>query len=285
MTTPGTTYQLSAPTDAGIDNLRRLKLNTELGFEAAPEELAIFGEVAASAHAPLYDGDDRLNIAATDSAFREKSMAMILAYVDRVRDLPNIKKINMHPAPRQWLYEGQSGGRQGDYGLLIEGIRRVADYAARSGLDVVLENNTFRWEGVSDETPYDEVDWSNMTISFGSAPEEWIQICLDVERPNVGLCLDSSHACTYAHTLSDHGSRADTVMKYLSRPDLVRHVHWNDNYLYDVRGRVDSHALLGKGSLPIEMHRAIKGLDATLNIEHFYSIDELEEDLEFIAGL
>ena len=74
-------------------------------------------------------------------------------------------------------------------------------------------------------------------------------------------------------------------MGFLARPDLIRHVHWNDNYLHDPRGRVDSHALIGKGSLPKEMHRAIKTLDAMLHIEHFYTIEGLEEELEYIAQL
>ena len=74
-------------------------------------------------------------------------------------------------------------------------------------------------------------------------------------------------------------------MSFVSRPELIKHVHWNDNYLYDTRGRTDSHALLGKGTLPLDLHRAIKSLDATIVIEHFYSVGELEEELEFIAAL
>ena len=40
------------------------------------------------------------------------------------------------------------------------------------------------------------------------------------------------------------------MLAFLSRPDLIRHVHWNDNYLYDFRGRKDSHAALDHGTLP-----------------------------------
>ncbi len=74
-------------------------------------------------------------------------------------------------------------------------------------------------------------------------------------------------------------------MSFLSIPELIKHVHWNDNYLYEARGRNDSHALLGKGTLPLEMHKAIKSLEATILLEHFYSIEELEKELEFIASL
>ena len=62
-------------------------------------------------------------------------------------------------------------------------------------------------------------------------------------------------------------------------------MHWNDNYLYDTRGRNDSHAVLGRGTLPLDMHRAIKSLDATIVIEHFYSVEDLEEELDFIERL
>jgi sugar phosphate isomerase/epimerase len=268
-----------------VENLKRLGLFTELGMVTNRDELSALSDLAISAHAPLYRGEIRLNIAATDDEFRQMSFHDILGYIDLVKDMPKMKKINMHPSPKQWLYETQTGGRQGDYGLMIEGIRRIADHCAESGLDVVLENNSSRWTGVPDDLPADQVDWANMTLAFGSSPEEWIQVCEDVDRPNVFLCLDSSHACTYAHTIVDPELRAEAVMAYLARPDLIDHVHWNDNYLYDTRGREDSHAVLGKGTLPVEMHRGIKALDATLMIEHFYTIEELEQELEYVEGL
>ena len=55
---------------------------------------------------------------------------------------------------------------------------------------------------------------------------------------------------------------------------------------YDAFGTVgNDYANVGQGSLPIEMHRAIKGLDATLLLEHYYSIEELEEELEYIPPI
>ena len=285
MNTVGTKYPLSAPAEAGSDNLRRLGLNTELGYESLDEEIAAFGDIAVSGHTPLYDGEIRLNIAATDADFQRMSIDKMLAYTDRVKDLPRFKQLNIHPAPKQWVSETQASSHEGDYGLMMDAIREIADYAARWGLELVLENNTNRWTGIADDLPPNEVDWGDKTIMFGSGPEEWIQICEEADRPNVALCLDSSHACTYAHTFSDHEQRVAVVMKYVSRPELLKHVHWNDNYLYDARGRNDSHAVLGKGTLPVELHRAIKGLDATLMIEHFYTIEELEEELGYISRL
>jgi hypothetical protein len=42
---------------------------------------------------------------------------------------------------------------------------------------------------------------------------------------------------------------------------------------------------IGKGTLPFEFHRKIKRLDATLLLEHFYTIEELEEELVYIDRL
>ena len=269
----------------GLDELKRLNLNTEAGAARDVQEMRVFAEVLVSAHAPVNKDALRLNIGATEDDFREMSIREILSYVDMVRELPRLKQVNMHPAPKQWLDETQTGGRQGDYDRMIDAIRQIADYAAKWGLEIVLENNNAYWTGIDDDVPADQVSWSNRNQSFGSAPEEWIKICEDVALPNVSLCLDSSHVCTYAHTFADADRRAEVAMKFVSRPELIKHVHWNDNYLYDARGRNDSHALIGKGSLPVELHQAIKGLDATLLLEHFYTIEELEEELEYIDSL
>ena len=75
------------------------------------------------------------------------------------------------------------------------------------------------------------------------------------------------------------------MLALLAKPHLIRHVHWSDNQLNDSRGRTDSHALVGKGSLPIELHHGIKYLNATLLLEHFYFVEELEQELEFFDSL
>lgn len=280
----GTVYPLSAPMGAGLEVLSRLGLNCEASMANSIDDAGEFSEVLISAHAPLTAGELRLNFGATDDGFREQSIAHVIDYIDKAHRYPHVRQVNMHPSPKQWLDEAQTAGREGDYNRMIDGIRRIADHAAASGIEIVLENNNIYWPGVPDDALYGDMDWSGRNISFGSAPDEWIAICEDVSRPNVALCLDSSHACTYAHSLPQE-ERAEAVMGFLAKPELIRHVHWNDNYLYDLRGRNDSHAVLSKGSMPLEMHRAIKGLDATLLIEHFYSVEELEEELDFIASL
>ena len=278
-------HPLGAPMKAGIDNLKRLGLNTESSANADLEEARQFSDVIVSTHAPWTVDGMRLNYAATDEAFRRRSLDIILRHIDDSRTYPNLKQVNIHPPPKQWLDDEQTEGREGDYNLMIDAMRQVADYAAGVGVEIVVENLIFYYTDIPEDTSPDQIDWSSRNLAFGAEPQEWLQICEDVDRPNLALCLDSSHACTYAHTIADPDRRAAAVMEFVSRPELIKHVHWNDNYLYDIRGRDDSHAVLGKGSMPTDLHRAIKGLNATLFLEHFYSIEELEEELDFIDRL
>ena len=277
-------HPLSAPVESGLHNLERLGLKAEASMGDDIQGIQEYAGVLISAHAPVTIGALRLNYGATDESFRNKSIAHIIDYIDKARQYPNVRQINMHPGPRQWLNEEQTEGREGDYDLMIEGIRQIAAHADRFGLEIVLENNNAYWTGVPHGTALEDVDWSHRNISFGSSPEEWIQICEDTDRDNVALCLDSSHTCTYAHT-HDPSERVDVVMRFLAKPHLIRHVHWSDNHLYDLKGRNDAHAVLGKGSLPIELHRGIRDLDATILLEHFYTTEELEGELEFISAL
>ena len=75
------------------------------------------------------------------------------------------------------------------------------------------------------------------------------------------------------------------MFSFLQRPDLIRHVHWSDNYPYDVRGRSDSHEILGRGDEPIEFHKTVKELDALILLETNCTVEELEEQLGFIDKL
>lgn len=281
----GTKYPIAVRMEAGRDVLERLRLTCESKIDQSIDDMSRMSDLMTSAHAPTMKAGARLNVGATDEEFRQDSIQEMLTFIDTAARFSRVKKVNMHPGPKQWPDELQTAGRYGDYGFQIDAIRQIGDYAAAKGLELVLENNNANFADVPDDLPTEEIDWSERKQSFGASSEEWMQIGVDVDRSNVGLCLDTSHTCTYAHTFADPNRREDIVMAFVSRPDLIKHVHWNDNYLYDTRGRTDSHALLGKGTLPVDLHRVIKSLDATIVIEHFYSVDELEEELEFIVGL
>ncbi len=276
---------LSAPVKAGLDVLDRLGLTAESSMEDSLDDIEDFADVLISAHAPAMIGDLRLNVAATDDDFRRESIDHLKAFVDQASGFPNVRQVNIHFAPRLWVDETQTRGQRGDYERLIDGAREIAAFADGHDIEIVMENATMKWFGVDDDTPADAVDWTDRNKYFGMSPEEWMQICEDVDRHNVGLCLDSSHVCTYAQSFADHSRRAEVAMAYVSRPELIRHVHWSDNYLYDPRGREDSHLSVGRGTLPTDLHRAIKRLDATLLLEHFYTAEELEEELAYIDGL
>ena len=281
----GTKYPLAVPMEAGRQTITRLGLTTESKIGQSVLDMRALSDLMSSAHAPTEKDGLKLNVGATDEDFREESIAEMFQFVELVRQFPRVKKVNMHPGARRRNDPEQTRGRCGEYGLQIDGIRLVADYAAARGLELVIENTNASFVGVPDETPADEIDWAKMNLSFGASPDEWMQIALDVDRPNVGLCLDSSHICTYAQTFADHERRREVVMAFVSRPELIRHVHWSDNYLYDTRGRLDSHEILGRGTLPLDVHRAIKSLDATIVIEHFYTVEDLEQELDFIERL
>jgi len=278
-------YPLSGIPSTGIDNLKRLNLSVEVGGSLDTEDIKLFADIAISGHAPKHVDDLLMNIATPEDDFREESIEALLRYIDMARGFPKLEQVNIHPPLKRWVDEAQTRGANGEYDLLIDSCRRLADYAASIGIEIVLENYIASWGDVPDDVPADEIDWSSRNEAFGVTPGEWIQICEDVARPNFALCLDSSHASTYAHTIADVERREEAVMAFVAKPDLIHHVHWSDNYLYDARGREDSHALIGKGSLPVELHRAIKELDATILIEHFYGIEELEQELEYIEAL
>ncbi len=277
-------HQLGVTASAGVETLNRFGLNTEASMAEDIDEMAEYSDILVSAHAPAIVGDMRLNIAATDESFRKKSIEEIVDYIGRAAEYPNVKQINMHFAPKRWNGLSQSEGCEGTYDLLIDGIRQVAAFCDSRDIELVLENNNSYWTDDIIDTSHDQVDWSGRNEYFGMSPEEWQQVAVDVDRHNVGLCLDSSHVVTYAHRFPEE-QREERVLAFLSRPELIRHVHWNDNYLYDGRGRVDSHAPLNRGTLPTEMHRRIKYLDAKLLMEHFYDADVLEEELAFIDSL
>ena len=281
----GIKHPLSAPVRSGLETLESLGLLAESSMRDEIRLLDDYADVLISAHAPATAPDgSRLNIAATDNDFREMSIGIITKFIDEACRYPNLKQVNVHFAPRQWIDETQTAGQEGDYDHLIDGVRRIAAHADRQDIEVVMENGILHWKDVDESVEPETRDMTTRNRYFGSAPEQWIEVCEDVDRDNVGLCLDSSHACTYAQTFPD-SQREERVLAFLKRPELIRHVHWSDNYLYDKRGRNDSHLSVGKGTLPREMHRRIKRLDATILLEHFYTVQELKEELEYIDSL
>ena len=278
---------LSAPVSIGEEHLRRLGLTTEVGTDLKDEKLKTIADLVISAHAPwhLVPGKVRSNIAATDDEHRRASIEQVAQYIRELHKFPRVKKVVMHPGAKQIFRPEQEVGQWGTYERLIEAIQELGDVASACGLKLVMENNLAFWETVPEETPPEEADRSQENDFFGTTPEEWFRICEDVGRPSVLLCLDSSHSSAYGHLFSDYGKRLDIMMAYMAKPEYIDHVHWSDGYLYDVRGRKDCHLSVGKGTIPKAFHQEVKRLKATLLLEHFHSIAELEEELAFVAAL
>jgi len=273
-------------TKAGVEQLRRLNMTTEIKGHLNMEAWQPFRELVASAHVPhIFPDGSRVNIATPDDAFRQHSLNHTITYIQAVSQFPNIKKITMHTAPKRWITKHQVAGQHGDYELMIEGIRQIAYEVAEHNLMLVIENNNTYWDDVPDDVSAADADLSNANCHFGSAPDEWLRIHEDAASPEVYLCFDPSHACTYCQTLLTNEGRVDAMMAFLSEPDYINHVHWNDNYLFDPRGRQDSHLCIGQGTIPHEFHAEVKKLNATLFLEHFYSVEVLEEELHYIESL
>jgi len=276
---------LSGVTKAGAEDLRRLGLLTEIGQKIHLDEASALGGRVASGHAPFGIEGMRLNIAAVDDPFREMSIKMVTDYIESAAAVPSLRKVNIHAAPRRWHREAQTSGREGSYDRLIDALRRIGAAARRHGIEIVVENNRAYWEGVAESTLLEEVDRDAQDVYFCTAPEEWIRACEDVAMENVRLCLDTSHACTYAQTFPEGEERWAAMDAFLARPELVSHVHWNGNFIDENRGRDDSHLGVGKGTLGSEFHRKIKSHGATKLLEHWHGLDALEEELEYILGL
>ena len=281
---PKTKRPLSGHGKAGAEQLTRLGLNTELPTSLETAGLDGLADLATSAHAPFSRDGARLNIACPNGERRRFSRETIRQYIEQAARFPNVKLIVCHAAPKVW-YARKDGALQqtGEYALLIEGLRELADAAATHGLDLVMENNRAYYH---DEFPLGpgRADGPSDNFYIGTAPEEWRLIARDVDRDNFGLCLDTSHASTFCH-LFPADERAAVLMRYLAEPELIRHVHWSDSLLHDEAGRKDMHLCVGEGTLPAAAHRAILDLDATILLEHFYDVPRLEKELEFISRL
>ena len=223
-------------------------------------------------------------LARTTGTVRFEDMIDGETYIEEaVERFPKLQKVNMHCSPKRWASDTRP--LKGDYDRLIDAVRRLSEVAAKHKIELMLENNRAYWEDVPDDLAADQVDRDAQNEYFGVEPEEWRQIQKDVDRSNVFLCLDPSHACTYAQVFVEHGKREAVMMAYLDAGDMLQHFHWNGNDLFSPVGRQDSHMCIGTDTLPEEFHRRIKGWKATLLLEHFYSVEELETELAYIQQL
>lgn len=279
---------------AGAEEIKKRGLFVELGSARLPENAP--GELkplARTAHAPFgfsagWARSGRLNIAATDGAWRKESMLCLEHYLASAAKVPAIKLVNMHAAPRLWREQDDKSAPRpvGEYSILIESLRSLAAFAKNLGLTITVENNRAYWDAVPQDQRFLDVPRSAVREYFGTTSSEWIQIWRDVDRDNLFLCLDTSHATTAVHRYEDKDERRAALNAYISEPRALKHIHWNDNDPWDVAGREDRHLDVGTSGLGDEFNDAIRRLEGVTHLlEHFHSLPALDGELRYIADL
>lgn len=242
-----------------------------------------------SAHAPFmldFAGRrTRVNIAALDRAWRDASMRAVEEYFAAAARYDSIRLVVMHTAPRVWCDDGDGSAPRivSDYALLVESLRRLADIARCFSLSLAVENNRAYWDG--DVARFPRGADPHGREYFGTSPEEWLAIRRDVARDNLHLCLDTSHATTYAQCF-EPAERQRVMRLFLAEPPAICHIHWNDNDLLHPSGRQDLHLPLGRGTIGDDLHSAISALPGvTRLLEHFYGMETLDDELAYISRL
>ena len=247
-----------------------------------PEGLGPFENLAAlirTVHLP-WEREGRIHLADPEPEAREADLTFLKRIVARARPVAPSRYV-IHPLGlRQW-----AGRRPGERDILLHMLRRLADETRpdRTG-PLVIENNRTYWNGIPDTVPVEEADRSQVNRCFGDTPAEWAQLQAEVDRDDVLLCLDLSHATTSAHLLPEGTAREECLRDFLLPRERIVHVHWSDNYLQDSRGRADSHLYPGRGTLPRWFQREVYRLPATFMFEVSPEPQEVLRMLEFVRS-
>lgn len=257
------------------------------GTEKVVEQVSPVADLVYAVHMPFNEAPlGRLNYAATDADYRRRALDRIKQCLQAAPgSFPNAEIAVIHGAPSRWVLHEHAGAREGDYDLFIQGLRDLADCAADAGLLLVLENNNCYWYNSRLEYTWQDGESRPDLRYYGCTPEHWLKSWEDAAHGNLKLCLDTAHACTYAHTIDDHADRAQAILSYFDRPEAVAHVHWNGHLAFEPEGRLDGHLPVGDGTIPVEVHRRIKYLGVRPTLEHYHGEPALERELEFIRGL
>ena len=206
-----------------------------------------------------------LNLAALDEKVRQDSLQFLKNELGKGCRFP-VDRIVIHTVG----IETDKGVRVGDYDLLIRSFRELADLAAEKRIILCIENQVLR--------PF--------VRRFGDNVSEWLALPGDIDRKNILLTLDSSHAATSAAIYEDQAERLHCMNEFLCRPELIGRVHWSDARLLNREALYnDMHLVPGQGDLPREFHRRIHQLTAVKLLEQKCSEADVLEGLKFIASL
>lgn len=207
-----------------------------------------------------------LNLAAYDDALRRHSVDTVKAAIDVGVHFP-VDRMVMHSMG----IREQDGTLVGSYERMIDGIAELADYAANQNMTLCIENQALHVPNLD---------------RFGTFAEDWLRIPVDVNRPNVLLTLDSSHAATAAAVLETAEERFSYLYRFLEKPELIGRVHWSDSRLGTNEAYMkDMHLVPGEGDLPLDFHRKIKSLNVLKTLEQTRPEEDMIRGLAFIASL
>ncbi len=222
---------------------------------------------------------NRINIGALDDSWRQRSLEILTKGINIAGEI-GASKVIMHSGFYRW--EGEVAG---EYARLIDGIKELAKVVNKNGLKLCVENNTFSFRGCPQDVTPEDIDKYREKMTFADYEDDWAEIVKDVGDPNVRLCLDTSHSVTSAQRVSSLDKRVEIMHKFLDPGELINHVHWSGNHLVDIRGRKDSHLPVNEGSIPLEISKRIRSLDATLLLERKINPEMFLKELEFIHTL
>ncbi|HUW84102.1 MAG TPA: TIM barrel protein [Phycisphaerae bacterium] len=266
---------------------------------------AAMRDLVLSAHAPWFMPDapvpqTRIHLACTDRAFRQRSIEVVERYIEGACKLyPNVRTIVTHNAPHYFPFppvrpqpnEPVPPFRPdlADRQLLLDSLRHLARRCQALGVELVVENNWAYWEGVAPGADVTQLGPGDFLEYFDIAPQDWLALPHAVGETHLSLCLDPSHAGPYCHRWPDVPQRRQVMAQYVSQPERIGHIHWNDSDLTDDRGRNDLHLCVGTGTLGDDFHAALKTratqLDHPVTLEHFRDVVSLDKELAYIDSL
>ena len=210
---------------------------------------------------------NEVNFASPDETIRQRGLEFVKRAADEAVKYP-VDRVVMHPCGIMSAH----GEKTGEYGYLVDSLREIADYLAAKGLIVCLENQLYK--------PAD------VRVVFACHSEEWFQLYYDINRPNVKLTFDSSHAASCAAEEPTDEKRIAALWKYLEHPDLIGRFHWSDSRITGGESLFkDMHLVPGQGDLPREFHQAIWKHPARKLLEQRCTQEEVAAGLVFISGL
>lgn len=183
------------------------------------------------------NGHDYANLAALDDTLCHRSLDMARRSLRVALDL-GAHVLVIHQG------KTRAPASPGDYARFVDAVALLADEAGGNGLTICVEN---------------------MPSSWGYSFQEWQRLPDGVGRPNVALCLDTSHAAQTARCLAKTPAEREALLWAHLDAD-IRHVHWSDDHLVDGHGD-HLHLSLGRGSLPRDFHQAVARLPATKSLE------------------